>query len=225
MMHMISIIPAILTDSVELLQKQIAEAAKFASRVQVDFALAPFIEPTTTMMPRDISHVAHIPFLEAHVMAEMPEQYIEDIRRIGFDMMYIHAEATEHHEEVIRAIRMRGLKAGLVFNPETAWRKLKRGVIRSADVIMFMTVTPGRQGNAFQESVLDTIREFRQVLPDIQIAVDGGISMDTIGRVVEAGATLIACGSAVWKGAKGPENAFRSLERKARAAEALKEKT
>ncbi len=205
------IIPAILTDSPELLQRQIAEAGLFAQRVQIDFALPPFIDPQTTIAPNDMPRVRFPGILEAHVMAEDPASHFPALYRAGCDMVYFHWEAARDHAAVVRFARMLGLKVGLALNPGTSWRKVPRTLVRELDAVLFMTVVPGKQGNPFQKRVVKAISAFRKRFPSIRIAVDGGITTETIGIVQEAGADFIAVGSFLWMHPDGPRAAYRAL--------------
>ena len=205
------IVPAILTDSPELLQQQVAKAGAFARRMQIDFALPPFIDPQTTIAPDDMPRVRFPGILEAHVMAEDPASHFSALYRAGCDMVYFHWEATHDHAAVIRSARMLGLKVGMALNPGTSWRKVPRALVHELDAVLFMTVVPGKQGNPFQKQVVKALSAFRKRFPHVRIAVDGGITTQTISLVQKAGADFIAVGSFLWTHPEGPRAAYRQL--------------
>lgn len=140
---------------------------------------------------------------DVHLMIEEPARYIETFAETGADIITVHVEACEDVRATLRAISDLGLKCGLSINPETSADCLKE-YLSEVDMILLMTVHPGFGGQAYIDSVTDKIKEVRKMVSesgyDIDIEVDGGIYEHNIRTVIEAGANVIVCGSAVFGG-------------------------
>lgn len=208
------IIPAILTSNIEELKSQIEQASSFANRVQIDFALEPFITPTSTVRPVDVPELSFPGILEAHIMAEDPEQYFADAKRIGCQTIYFHYEATDRPAEVIAQAKEAGFEVGLTLNPGTHWNEIDEALFARIDILLFMTVIPGKQGNPFQLQVVGEMKSFHEKYSEIIIAADGGIKESNIEQLVAAGAEYIGVGSGIWAHPEGPETGYRVLVEK-----------
>ena len=140
---------------------------------------------------------------DVHLMIEDPIRYIEAFSEAGADLITVHVEACKDIKATLRAISDLGLKCGLSINPETPVDCLKN-YLSEVDMILLMTVHPGFGGQAYIDSVTDKIKEVRAMVDDsgydIDIEVDGGIYSHNIRTVIEAGANVIVCGSAVFNG-------------------------
>ena len=140
---------------------------------------------------------------DVHLMIEDPIRYIEAFSEAGADLITVHVEACKDVKTTLRAISDLGLKCGLSINPETPVDCLKN-YLPDVDMILLMTVHPGFGGQAYIDSVTDKIKEVRAMVDDsgydIDIEVDGGIYAHNIRTVIEAGANVIVCGSAVFNG-------------------------
>jgi ribulose-phosphate 3-epimerase len=141
--------------------------------------------------------------LNVHLMIVEPERYIGAFARAGADHLLVQAEpsATVHLHRVLTQIRDLGKKAGVVLDPATP-PELIEYVLHLCDVVLVMTVDPGSGGKAFLPKMLPKIRRLRELCDalglDPIIEVDGGESPDTAGAVIEAGATAIVAGSAIF---------------------------
>ena len=124
-----------------------------------------------------------------------------DFIESGADLVSFHPEASKHIHRSIHAIKERGCKAGLVFNPATPLHALEN-VIEDLDLILIMSVNPGFGGQSFIQSSLDKISQVRKMIDesgkDIRLEVDGGINNETIGLAAEAGADTFVAGSAIF---------------------------
>ena len=140
---------------------------------------------------------------DVHLMIEDPIRYIEAFSEAGADLITVHVEACKDVKATLRAISDLGLKCGLSINPETPVDQLKN-YLPDVDMILLMTVHPGFGGQAYIDSVTDKIKKLRAMVDDsgydIDIEVDGGIYAHNIRMVIEAGANVIVCGSAVFNG-------------------------
>ena len=140
---------------------------------------------------------------DVHLMIREPIRYVEDFRKAGADIITIHLEACQDVHATIRAIREAGLRAGLSICPETDVEKLAP-YLREIDMALIMSVHPGFGGQSFLPGTLEKIRRTREMAQeqglDLDIQVDGGISMSNIRQVLDAGANVIVVGSGVFKG-------------------------
>lgn len=140
---------------------------------------------------------------DVHMMVEDPGRYIDDMKNAGADLITVHQEACTHLDRVIGQIRAAGCKAGVALNPATPINTLDC-VLDQVDMILIMSVNPGFGGQKFIPYTLEKVRELRRKLDslglDVDIQVDGGVNMDTIRPLMEAGANVLVAGSAVFKG-------------------------
>lgn len=138
---------------------------------------------------------------DAHLMILEPEKYIEDFHKAGADIITIHVESTKYPMEVLHQIKATGCKAGITLNPRTPVETLLP-YLKEVDVIMVMTVEPGFGGQKFMEDQLSKIRQLAEWKKEMglnyDIEVDGGITIDNVRKVLEAGANVIVAGSAVF---------------------------
>lgn len=142
-------------------------------------------------------------FFDAHLMIRQPERYVADFVKAGADLITVHAEACDHLHRVLGQIREAGVKAGVALNPHTPVAVLAH-VLDMVDLILIMTVNPGFGGQRFIEACLPKIRQARAMLEEagladrVEIQVDGGVDPHTAPRCVEAGATVLVAGTAVF---------------------------
>lgn len=144
-------------------------------------------------------------FLDAHLMIDNPEKYIEDFRKAGADSITIHAEVCtpgERLDKIIQQIRKSGAKVGVSINPDTPVSVIQN-YLSKIDMVLVMSVHPGFGGQSFIESCVPKILELHQMATtqklNLEIEVDGGISAKTIKKVSDAGATAFVAGSAIFK--------------------------
>ncbi len=139
--------------------------------------------------------------LHVHLMVEEPEQYLADFVRAGANSVSIHVETCPHLHRTIQEIRALGARAGVALNPATPLLALQE-ILSEVDFVLIMSVEPGFGGQEFIPSSLDKIVRLRRVLTErglrVQIAVDGGIHVQTAGPVARAGATVLVAGSAIF---------------------------
>ncbi len=138
---------------------------------------------------------------DVHLMIDPAQPYLEDYAKAGADQIVVHAEADKHLDRSIQVIKGLGKKAGVSLNPHTPESVLEY-VIDQLDLILVMSVNPGFGGQSFIPSALDKIKRIKDMVGDrdIEIQVDGGVNKDTAKSVVDAGATCLVAGSAVFKG-------------------------
>ncbi|SDB20314.1 ribulose-phosphate 3-epimerase [Pseudobutyrivibrio sp. YE44] len=140
---------------------------------------------------------------DVHLMIMDPERYVKDFAEAGADIITVHAESTKHLDATIDLIKKSGVMAGVALNPATPISAIEH-VLDKVDMVLIMTVNPGFGGQSLIPYTVDKVRELselcRQKHLKLDIEVDGGINMDTIDQVLEAGANIIVAGSAVFKG-------------------------
>ena len=136
---------------------------------------------------------------DVHLMIENPERYLDDFKVAGADIITVHAEATKHLHRTVTAIKELGLKAGVSLNPATPLSAVEL-VLSEVDMVLIMSVNPGFGGQKFIPFTLDKIRKLREMAPDIDIEVDGGVNKDNVAELVRAGANVLVAGTAVFGG-------------------------
>ena len=139
--------------------------------------------------------------IDVHLMVKPVDRIIPDFAKAGANIISFHPEASEHVDRTLQLIRDQGCKAGLVFNPATPLDYLDH-VMDKVDLILIMSVNPGFGGQSFIPSALDKLRAARQRITasgrDIWLEVDGGVKVDNIRAVAEAGADTFVAGSAIF---------------------------
>jgi ribulose-phosphate 3-epimerase len=154
--------------------------------------------------------------LDVHLMIEKPERYVDAFARAGADIITVQVEATTHLHRTVEAIREAGARPGVTLNPATPLSTLEE-ILPYVDLALVMSVNPGFGGQAYIPTSTDRIRRLQRMLDHIGsgawLQVDGGIKPGNLRAVVEAGATAVVAGSAVFGGPRSvAENiaAFRS---------------
>jgi ribulose-phosphate 3-epimerase len=139
--------------------------------------------------------------LDVHLMIKPVDRIIPDFARAGASYITFHPEASEHVDRSLQLIRDNGCKSGLVFNPATPLDILSH-VIDKVDMVLLMSVNPGFGGQSFIPSVLDKLKQARQIIDDsgndIRLEIDGGVKVDNIREIAAAGADTFVAGSAIF---------------------------
>jgi ribulose-phosphate 3-epimerase len=139
--------------------------------------------------------------IDVHLMVKPVDRIIPDFAKAGATYITFHPEASEHIDRTLQLIQGEGCKAGLVFNPATSLDYLKY-VIEKIDMVLLMSVNPGFGGQSFIPSALDKLREARKIIDasgrDIRLEIDGGVKVDNIREIAEAGADTFVSGSGIF---------------------------
>lgn len=142
-------------------------------------------------------------FFDVHIMITEPERYAAELVECGADMVTFHLEATEKVEETISIIREAGAKVGISIKPGTPVEQLEP-YLDKVDMVLIMTVEPGFGGQKYIEECTEKVRRVRSMITErglnVDVQVDGGITLDNVQEALEAGANVIVAGSAVFKG-------------------------
>ncbi len=153
--------------------------------------------------------------IDVHLMVKPVDRIIPDFAKAGASYITFHPEASEHVDRTLQLIKAEGCKSGLVFNPATSLDVLKY-VIDKVDIVLLMSVNPGFGGQSFIPATLDKLREARKIIDesgrDIRLEIDGGVKVDNIREIAEAGADMFVAGSAVFGAAKDSDaNTYDSV--------------
>jgi ribulose-phosphate 3-epimerase len=207
------IAPSILSADFGRLAEEIAAVeAAGADWIHIDVMDGHFV-PNITIGPvvvASLRKTTKLP-LDVHLMIENPEQYIEAFAAAGSDVITVHAEASTHVHRALSRIRELGVKAGVSLNPTTPLGQIEP-VLTDLDLLLIMTVNPGFGGQKFITSVLPKISAAREMVSrharSVLIEVDGGINLDNIRTVADAGADIMVAGAAIF----GSGNYIRTIE-------------
>jgi ribulose-phosphate 3-epimerase len=144
--------------------------------------------------------------LDVHLMIDNPEQYIHEFAEAGADIITVHAEATNHLDRLVHMIKEENVLAAVALNPTTPLSAIEY-ILPELDIVLLMTVNPGFGGQKFIPYSLDKIAELKAMIErkglKTDIEVDGGITLDNVDDVLDAGANIIVAGSAVFNGDAG----------------------
>lgn len=139
--------------------------------------------------------------IDVHLMVKPVDRIIPDFAKAGATYITFHPEASEHIDRSLALVRESGCKSGLVFNPATPLDYLTH-VLDKVDMVLLMSVNPGFGGQKFIPATLDKLRKARQIIGesgrDIRLEIDGGVKIDNIREIAEAGADTFVAGSAIF---------------------------
>lgn len=139
--------------------------------------------------------------IDVHLMVKPVDRIIPDFAKAGASYITFHPEASDHIDRSLQLIRNEGCKSGLVFNPATPLSYLEY-VMDKVDMVLLMSVNPGFGGQSFIPATLDKLRQARKMIDDsgldIRLEIDGGVKVDNIREIKEAGADTFVAGSAVF---------------------------
>lgn len=174
-----------------------------ADYIHIDVMDGHFV-PNITIGPgviRSLRSMTELIF-DVHLMIENPDNYIEDFYNAGADIITVHQEASFHLHRTIQKIKSLGLKAGVSINPATPVSTLK-DIIRDVDMVLIMSVNPGFGGQKLIKNVKYKCEELRQMIQDynlnVDIEIDGGVTLDNVEEVLGWGPNVIVVGSAIYK--------------------------
>jgi ribulose-phosphate 3-epimerase len=219
----VKLAPSILAADFARLGDQVREADRAgADRIHVDVMDGHFV-PNISMGPvvvKALRPVTRLP-LEAHLMIEEPDRYLEAFAEAGADGIIVHTENAVNLHRTVHHIKHLGKKAGVAFNPATSVTAIEE-ILPDVDLILVMTVNPGFGGQEFIHTTLAKIRRVREMIvkinPVIELEVDGGIDATTTPLVVAAGARVLVAGSAIFGAKDGVAAAMGRLRQAADGA-------
>ena len=139
--------------------------------------------------------------IDVHLMVKPVDRIIPDFAKAGASMITFHVEASDHVDRTLQLIKEHGCQAGVVLNPATPPASLEF-IMDKVDMILLMSVNPGFGGQSFIPHTLDKLRAVRKMIDesgrDIRLEIDGGVKVDNIREIAEAGADMFVAGSAIF---------------------------
>lgn len=151
--------------------------------------------------------------LDVHLMIATPDDYIQDFKEAGAEILTVHYETCKHLHRTLQNIRNAGMKTGVALNPHTPVDLLK-DIIHDIDLVLIMSVNPGFGGQKFIPQAVEKVRNLKALISEANaktlIEVDGGVNLDTGKKLVEAGADALVAGSFVF-GSSNPQETIEQL--------------
>jgi ribulose-phosphate 3-epimerase len=152
--------------------------------------------------------------LDVHAMIANPDDYVDDFKAVGTDILTVHFEACKHLHRTINAIKAAGMKAGVALNPHTPVAMLE-SIIHDIDLVLIMSVNPGFGGQSFIKSTYYKVKLATDLIKeknaDVIIEVDGGVNTQNAPKLRAAGAHALVAGSAVFK-SENPQQTIKELK-------------
>jgi ribulose-phosphate 3-epimerase len=200
---MVKVSPSILSADFSKLGEEVAAAEKAgAELIHIDAMDGHFV-PNITIGPlvvKAIRDVTKLPF-DVHLMIENPDNYIKEFADSGADLITVHQEASVHLHRTIQYIKDCGAKAGVSLNPATPLCSIEP-VLPYLDMVLIMSVNPGFGGQKFIPETLEKIKQLEEMISrrklNIDIEVDGGVTVDNVSEVDFVGADIVVMGSAFY---------------------------
>ena len=214
---MVNLAPSILAADFANLERDIKSVQKGGAKyIHVDVMDGNFVPNISIGAPVAKAIRKHITgIMDVHLMVEEPDKFLEDFKEAGADILTVHLEATKHIHRTVQRIRALGMKAGVSLNPGTPVSSLIP-LIEDIDLVLIMSVNPGFGGQKFIPYSLCKLQEVKEMAKkhhkDLWIEVDGGVNLENVGEIIEAGANLIVAGSTVFDGINEENNTQKFLE-------------
>jgi ribulose-phosphate 3-epimerase len=220
---LIELAPSILSADFARLGEHVRAASEGgAALIHVDVMDGHFV-PNLTIGPpvvKSLRKVTKLP-LDCHLMIENPDDFIPIFADAGVDWISVHQEACRHLDRTLHLIKSHNCLAGVVINPATPVDTLSE-VLDIVDYVLVMSVNPGFGGQKFIPSTLHKMRQLAEIRGQrglaYRIEVDGGVALDTIAQVVQAGAEILVAGNAVFGSGDPTRNAQALLKAATEAA-------
>lgn len=195
---MAKIIPTILTDNEEEYHDRLLQAEHVSDLIQIDVIDGKFAK-NTTVQTETIAKYLSSSNLEIQLMVIYPQNYIDELVKIEHvSRIIVPFEIDADINEAVYHIKNHSKQAGLSLNPKTPV-KAALHFLDDIDLLLLLAVEPGFSGQAFQEIVIDKVKEAKNIVPGLAIEVDGGVNFDTTPKLVQAGVDFLAANSVLYK--------------------------
>jgi ribulose-phosphate 3-epimerase len=198
------IAPSILSADFAHLADEIARVTEAgADMIHVDVMDGHFV-PNFTIGPpivKAIRKVTQLP-LDVHLMMTNPEDFIDEFIKAGSNYITVHVETCPHLHRTIQSIKEEGVKAGVTLNPATPLSSVEE-ILGEVDLLLIMSVNPGFGGQSFIPSALEKLRRARKMIDQkglkVELEIDGGVKVENIAAMAQAGADIFVSGSAIFQ--------------------------
>lgn len=195
--------PSLLSANFSNLEKEIRKVEMAGvDLIHCDIMDGKFV-PNITFGPivvKAVKKITRLP-LDVHLMIEKPDNFLEDFAKAGADYLTVHQEEVVHLHRTITKIKELGIKAGVALNPSTPVNSLCE-ILEFVDLVLVMSVNPGFGGQKFIESSIKKVRDLKSIREENNykylIEVDGGVDIDTIKNLKNAGVDIFVAGSAIF---------------------------
>ncbi len=209
--------PSILSADFSKLAEEVKKVESAgADLIHLDVMDGHFV-PNLTIGPKmvkDVNSVTNLQ-LDVHLMITNPEEYIANFAEAGADWISVHYETVFHLDRLIHHIKDHGCKAGVVLNPATTIDVLDE-ILGIADYVLLMSVNPGFGGQKFIESSAAKARRLKEKIKETDskafIEMDGGIGLDNMKKVQDAGVDVFVCGNSIF-GSKDPAGTVKEMKK------------
>jgi len=200
--------PSILSADFGKLDEEIASIEQYINGIHFDVMDGHFVPNLTIGAPVLKCLKTKIP-VDVHLMVTNPADLIEDFAKAGAKKLAFHIEVTKNPSVIIQKIKENGMKSGIALNPDTGIETIEN-MLDELDYLLIMSVFPGFGGQKFIPEVLEKIKKIRELKPEIDIQIDGGINAETSKLVKKAGANWLVSGSYIFS-AKDQKLAIKNL--------------
>lgn len=181
---MIKIIPAIMRDNLEGVKEDLEKVWSVVSRVQIDVMDGKFTE-RKTMGPEELNIIDTVVAFDVHLMVEKPEEWVSRCAMGGVERVFGQVEKMEDMVGFVGDVQAEGMMAGLAYDLETPLDGLEE-VVDNLDAVLLLAVKAGKQGQEFDERVLEKIKKVKKMSKRVSIVIDGGLDEEKIKKCVAA---------------------------------------
>ena len=197
---MVKIAPSILAADFDNLENEVSDVEKAgADYIHIDIMDGEFVNnepPGLEMLTRTYETTSLT--LDTHLMVEEPQNWLDDVVLSNVVTFHIEAVNVETAEKIIDYLHERDIKAGVAIKPDTSIEDIMP-ILEKIDVVLVMLVEPGFGGQKMILSCLEKVKTLRSLKPDMDIEVDGGVNLENVQLVKDAGANIIVAGTAIFK--------------------------